>query len=148
MTSNEFKDMFNEVAIDHGFEKAYGGWLKESAECIAVLVLQKSNYGNYYQLIIKINIQGVFGTNYVKNKHLVKNEVGHIRSGEPKEYRQLFNLDSVMEASKRKEKLETLFSTHIVPFIDKTLTRRGIISMYQNEELFLLPAIKSELGLQ
>lgn len=65
MDSKEFKSIFDEVAKRSSFEKAFGGWFRESSECIAVLDLQKSNFGDYYELNIKIFIQGVFGNTYV-----------------------------------------------------------------------------------
>lgn len=72
MNSKDFKGAFNQIARKYSFEKAYSGWFKESKECIAVLDLQKSNYGDYYELNIKIFIQGAFGSVYRKGKDLVK----------------------------------------------------------------------------
>lgn len=74
MDSKDFKGAFNEIARKSGFEKACGGWFKESDECIAVLDLQKSNYGDYYELNIKLFVQGMFGNHYVKGKDLVKRQ--------------------------------------------------------------------------
>jgi len=48
MENKEFKKLFDIIARNHGFESAFGGWFKESNECIVVLDLQKSNFGNYY----------------------------------------------------------------------------------------------------
>jgi hypothetical protein len=145
MDSKEFKNIFDEFAIRHGFEKAFGGWFKESSECIAVLNLQKSNYGNYYQLLIKIYIQGIFGIQYSKNKDLVKKDIGDIFGGEPKEYKDLFNFDNFMDDDERKIQLESLFISHIKPFVDKTSTKSGIIEMHKSEGLFLIPNVKKEL---
>ena len=64
MESKEFKNVFEKVAKANNFEKAFGGWFKESTECIVVLCLQKSNFGDYYELNIKIFIQGMFGNKY------------------------------------------------------------------------------------
>ena len=50
MESKEFKKVFEKVAKANNFEKAFGGWFKESTECIVVLCLQKSNFGDYYEL--------------------------------------------------------------------------------------------------
>jgi len=72
MDTKEFKRLFDEVAKSHNFERAFGGWFKESHECIVVLDLQKSNYGGYYYLNLKIYIQGVFNKHYSKSKDLVK----------------------------------------------------------------------------
>ncbi|WP_371414658.1 DUF4304 domain-containing protein [Flavobacterium sp. 140616W15] len=42
--SKEFKDLFDSKA--NGFSKAFGGWYKQSTECISILELQKSNFGD------------------------------------------------------------------------------------------------------
>lgn len=72
MNSKEFKKAFDELAQANNFEKSFGGWLKESLECIVILDLQKSNFGDYYELNIKIFVQGMFGNKYNKSKDLVK----------------------------------------------------------------------------
>ena len=66
MESKDFRKLFNEIAKNNGFEPAFGGWFKESDECIVALYLQKSNFGNYYELNIKTFVQGLFGNLYKK----------------------------------------------------------------------------------
>ena len=68
MDSKEFKKIFGEVAKSYGFERAFGGWFKDSAESIVVLDLQKSNFGDYYEMNVKIYVQGMFGNSYSKSK--------------------------------------------------------------------------------
>lgn len=145
MDSKEFKTFFDKTTKVHGFEKAFGGWFIESPECIAVLDLQKSNYGNYYQLLIKIYIQGMFGRIYQKSKDLVKKDIGDIFINEAKEYKDVFNFDDFMSDDERKLKLEQLFETYIMPFVAKTSTRIGILEMHDKEGLFLIPNVKKEL---
>jgi len=147
MNNKDFKIFFDGVAKINGFVKAHGGWFIESPEAIVVLDLQKSNFGNYYQLIIKIYIQGVFGQSYTISKDLVKKDVGDIRSGEPNEYSRIFDFENQLSANDRRELLLLLFENHIHPFTEKALTRAGIKDMYQNEDLFLLESIKGELGI-
>lgn len=147
MESKEFKNVFDIVAKSYGFEKAFSGWFKESSECIAVLDLQKSNFGDYYELNIKIFVQGMFGNNYTKNKDLVKKDTGDIFTRQPKEFRDVFDFDIAIEDSIRKQRLEILFHEYIVPYIDKTLTKNSIKEFVKRGELSLLPAVKSELGL-
>jgi len=81
MDNKEFKVLFGIIAKENSFERAFGGWFKESPECIAVLDLQKSNYGNYYQLMFKVYVQGMFGNVYIKSKTLLKN-TGSVFRGE------------------------------------------------------------------
>jgi hypothetical protein len=145
MNSKEFKDHFSEEAKKGGFEKAFGGWIKDNKETIVVLDLQKSNYGDYYQLNIKIFIQGFWNTTYVKNKDLVKKEVGDIIGGEPKESSPIFHLDNLLTDEERISKLHYLFSCYIIPFTNNASTKSGIKELANREELHLTPAIKDEL---
>jgi hypothetical protein len=145
MTTIEFKKIFDFIAKSKGFERAYSGWFKESSECIAVLDLQKSNYGNYYELNIKFYIQGMFGRIYKKSKDLVKKDIGDIFTRQPNEYRDVFDLDSFYDEETRKEKLEDLFSKYIVPITNEALTKAGIRKLESKEEIFLLPAVKIAL---
>ena len=145
MDSKEFKSIFDVVAKRSSFEKAFGGWFRESSECIAVLDLQKSNFGDYYELNIKIFIQGVFGNTYVKGKDLVKKHPGDIFTRQPDNYKDVLDFDAAMEDAKRKERLENLFNEFIVPFTSKALTRLGIKELAEQDKVFLLPAVKEEL---
>ncbi|WP_419698992.1 DUF4304 domain-containing protein [Mucilaginibacter sp. NFX135] len=145
MDAKEFKSTFGKVAKNYLFEKAFTGWFKESHECIAVLDLQKSNYGNYFELNIKIFVQGLFGNNYSKNKDLVKKETGNIFLRQPNKFRNIFDLDTSMEIDQLIEKLSELFNEFIMPFTEKALTIKGIKELYKNGELFLLPAVKQQL---
>lgn len=146
MENKEFKNLFNEVAKSHGFESAFGGWFKESDECISALYLQKSHYGNYYELNIKIFIQGIFGEHYKKSKEL-KNAVSDILGRQPEEYRDALDLELSIEDSVRKNKIEQLFNDFVVPFVNKMLTREGIKQCALVDKDFLPPAVNKELGL-
>ncbi|MGB4415558.1 MAG: DUF4304 domain-containing protein [Paludibacter sp.] len=146
MDSKEFKNIFNEVAKRNNFEKAFGGWFIESPECIVVLDLQKSNFGDYYELNIKIFVQGMFGNAYVKGKDLVKKEIGDTFTRQPDNYKDVFDFDISMDDDKRKQKLEELFSAFIKPFANKALSRKGLKELGDQEKIFLLPAVKAELA--
>lgn len=145
MDSKEFKNIFDEVAKKNNFEKAFGGWFIESSECIVVLDLQKSNFGDYYELNIKIFVQGMFGNTYVKGKDLVKKHTGDIFTRQPNNYKDVFDFDTSMDDDKRKRKLEELFSEFIKPLTDKALSRQGLKELEAQEKIFLLPAVKAEL---
>lgn len=145
MNSKEFKALFGEVAKVNGFKKAFGGWFKDGPECISVLELQKSSFGDYYQLLIKIFIQGAFERTYMPNKDLIKSSMGHINSNETKAYKDVLDFDEPMKDNIRIELLEELFQNHIVPFTNKTQSRVNIKVLAEDGEIFLLPAVKEEL---
>jgi hypothetical protein len=146
MDSKEFKKIFGEVAKSNGFESAFGGWFKDSAESIVVLDLQKSNFGDYYEMNIKIFIQGMFGNSYSRSKNLVKRDIGNIFRRQPPEYKSVFDFDEPMDDEKRKADLAKLFRDFIVPFTDKALSKSGIRELADKGEITLLPAVKEELA--
>jgi len=146
MNSKEFKNTFNAVARENGFEKAYSGWFKESQECILVLDLQKSNFGDYYEMNVKIFVQGVFGNHYVKSKDLVKRDIGNIFTRQPKEFRDVLVFDDIqMTDEERVSKTKELFAKFIVPFADKAMSIPGIEELEAQGTIFILPAVKEEL---
>jgi len=60
------------IAKKNGFESAFGGWFKESEECVFTIQLTRSNFGNHYMIEFKTYIQGAFENRYVKSKKLAK----------------------------------------------------------------------------
>ncbi len=145
MDNKELKKTFGELAIANGFESAFGGWLKCSSECIVALDLQKSNFGNYYELNIKVYIQGVFGTTYAKSKDLIKKDTGDVFRRPPSEYKDVLDLDVSMGLEMRRERTRSLFESFIFPFTAKALSREGIRQLANDGDVFLLPNIKAEL---
>jgi len=146
METTEFKKIFGEISKENGFERAYEGWFKESPEVILVLDLQKSNFGNYYYLNIKLFIQGTFGNVYSKSKQLVKTDGGDIFLRHPDNYSNLLDLDAPFSDIDRKAGLRNMFNDFIVPFSNKSSTKEGIKELHKNEQLFILPAVNEELG--
>jgi len=145
MENKNFKKLFDEVAKNNGFKFSCGGWFKESDECIVILYLQKSNFGNYYELTIKTFVQGLFGRFYKKDKEL-KFATSDVFSSQPQECNDVLDLENLMEVETRKERLEKLFNDFIVPDANQTLSRAGIIELARNG-VFILPAVKKELGI-
>lgn len=146
MDSKEFKTVFGDVAKAHDFKKAFGGWYKESPECIAILELQKSSYADRFYLNVKIFVQGVFGKTYTPSKDLIKSSMGHVNASETKEYSDILYFDEPIDDNLRIERLRKLFENHILPFTSKTLSKSGIRELADKGDLFLLPAIKEELA--
>jgi len=144
MDSKEYKTLFDESAKINNFSKAHGGWYKESAECIAILELQKSSFSNSFYLNIKIFIQGSFGKHYTPTKDLIKSPIGDITN----QIRDIdiLNLEEQMADETRRAKLEKLFTEIIVPFTDKALSKSGIRELAEKGEITLLPAVKEELA--
>jgi len=81
---------------------------------------------------------------FSKDKDLIKHS-GAIFRRQPTEYGETFDLESLMDDAERKQKLEELFTSFLVPFSTKALSRAGIQELAQNDEIYLLPAVKKEL---
>ncbi|MDB6080862.1 MAG: hypothetical protein JWO53_134 [Chlamydiia bacterium] len=143
LKTTEFKQLFGEISRKNGFSLEYGGWFKESNECIFVLDLQKSNYSNLYYLNIKVFIQGSFGRQYSKEKDLVKKKVGNIFIRQPMEYNNAFDLESTMTDNERRLLLENLFVNFLNVFSNKVLTKAGIKELVEKNEIPSFPATKA-----
>lgn len=147
MDSKEFKNIFSDLAKRNGFVKAFGGWFLESPECIIILDLQMSNFGKYYDLNIKIFVQGIFGSVYTKSKDLFKKSIGNIFRRHPPEFRDVLDLANQMDDKERQQRLESLFNEFIIPFSKKAASKGGIKELANKEQIFILPAVKEALGI-
>jgi hypothetical protein len=145
MDSKEFKRTFSNLANKCSFKKESDYWSKTSDESILLLELQKSNFGNYYYINIRIFIRGIF--NFDKNetvKTLKKKTMG-IFLRQPKEYEDSLNLEFPMEDNKRSEKLETLFNAFVIPISIKALTLQGISELASEGKILITDPTKKEL---
>lgn len=147
MDSKELKKTFGIIAKSHGFSCAFGGCYKQSSESIVTLSFQKSNFGNYAYLNIKIYIQNVFNMEYVPNKDLMKKDVGHIFLRPPSRYDIAFDFDEKVSDEKRLQILTELFDNFLIPFTNKALSISGIKELADKREIDLLPAIQEELNI-
>lgn len=147
MNHLNFKELFNTLVEKKNFHKAFDGWFLISSESIVVLDLQKSNYGDYYELNIKIYIQGLFGNKYIMSKDLVKKHIGNIFLRPPNETREIFNLENDMSDGQREKNLENLLSDFIMLLANKALTREGIKELIEQNKVATTPAVREELFL-
>ena len=145
MDSKEFRKRFGEMAKSYGFKSAFGGCYKESSECIFVLELQKSYYGNQYYLNVKIYIQGVFGKKYIPDKGTLKKYMGNIFNRQPSEYNFLFDLEFAMSDEDRIQTLKKFFDDFVVPYEAKALSVSGIRELAQEKRILLISNVKDEM---
>ena len=145
MDSKEFRKRFGEMAKSYGFKSAFGGCYKESSECIFVLLLQKSYYGNLYYLNVKTYIQGVFGKKYIPDKGTMKKYMGNIFNRQPSEYNFLFDLEFAMSDEDRIQTLKKFFDDFVVPYEAKALSVSGIRELAQEKRILLISNVKDEM---
>ncbi len=144
MEGRELKKEFNNIASSYNFSRKFGGWFKESEETITVLDLQKSKYGNYYDLNIKVYIQDIFGKTYKIDKALVK-DTGDIFRRQPSEYKEVFDLETPINDISRINRIHILFNDFIIPFVEEAATKKGILNIASRKDILLLPAVKKAL---
>ena len=145
MDNKKFKQLFNDVARLYDFEQAYGALFLESPECIVVLELQKSYFGNYYELNIKSFVQGAFGNHYVKSKDLAKKYMGNCFGRQPSEYNDIFDLEEDMEDECRKERLEYFFKNFLAPLLPKLLSLSDLSKLPEYGDIIIPSAVKNEI---
>lgn len=141
------KEILKGIAARYNFCFSSGFYYKKSNECIVVLELQKSNYGSYFQVNIKVFIQGLFDKTYLINKDLIHKNVPDLFLGIPKEYENLFDLEYNDKLNERKVGLEKLFESYINPLSEKLLTKEGIHLLSEKGEIFILPTVRRALNL-
>jgi hypothetical protein len=145
MNTEQFKELFSATATAHGFTWACGGWFRQSPECLVVLNLQKSNFGNYFDLNIKVYIQGLFGKEYSPSKELVKRNTGDVFLRPPQQYDECLDLGNTVSSGKRRTIVEGLFLDFLNPLANDALSRAGLVSLAERGLVFLLPAVRQEL---
>lgn len=145
MNLKVLKRTFAEITKSIGLETKFGGFVKETEEVIIVLSFQKSNYSSQVYLNIKLYIQGVFGKNYQLSREVVVNDVGDVFRRVPKDYDEIFNLNTDLSDNARIEYLKKFIDEFLSGFVQQVSTVKGIMSLAEKGELFLLPAVKSEL---
>lgn len=145
MNLKVLKRTFAEITKSIGLETKFGGFVKETEEVIIVLSFQKSIYSSQVYLNIKLYIQGVFGKNYQLSREMVVNDVGDVFRRALKDYDQIFDLGSDLPDNERIEYLKKFIDEFLSGFIQQTSTVKGIMLLAEQGELFLFPAVKSEL---
>ena len=145
MNLKVLKRTFAEITKSIGLETKFGGFVKETEEVVIVLSFQKSNYSSQVYLNIKLYIQGVFGKNYQLSRKMVVNDVGDVFRRVPKDYDEIFNLNTDLSDNARIEYLKKFIDEFLSGFVQQVSTVKGIMSLAEKGELFLFPAVKSEL---
>ena len=145
MNLKVLKRTFAEITKSIGLETKFGGFVKETEEVIIVLSFQKSNYSSQVYLNIKLYVQGIFGKKYQLSRELVCSDVGDVFRRSPKDYDQIFDLGSDLSDNERIEQLKAFVDEFLSGFIQQASTVKGIMLLAEQGELFLFPAVKSEL---
>ena len=145
MNLKVLKRTFAEITKSIGLETKFGGFVKETEEVVIVLSFQKSNYSTQVYLNIKLYVQGIFGKKYQLSRKLVCGDVGDVFRRAPKDYDEIFNLNTDLSDNARIEYLKKFIDEFLSGFVQQVSTVKGIMSLAEKGELFLLPAVKEAL---
>lgn len=145
MEAKEFKALLGDVAKAHGFNVAPGGWYRELPAALFVLDLQKSNFGNYFELNIKLFLGRTAPSDPAEFKKLVKNMSGDIFRRQPEECRIAFDLDAPVEAASRRTMIDQMFSELVDRIASTANSLAGILRLRDEGILYVLPMIEARL---
>jgi uncharacterized protein DUF4304 len=145
MDTKEFKTLFTEVAKAHGFHAAHGGWYRELPAALFVLGLQKSNFGNYYELNLKLFLSRSAPSDPATFKKLIKNQNGDIFRRQPEEFRTTFDLDGPLDAAERRAALDEMFAALVDRIASAATSSAGLLGLRDQGVLFVLPMIEARL---
>lgn len=145
MNNTQLKNAINGNATSHGFENKSGVWVKQSEDSIVIIELQKSNFGNQYDIIIKIFLKSILGLSNDSLLKFLKKHTGHIFKRQPPEYNELLDINNGLEDKERLDKLTFFFNDFVAMISNNALSISGIKNLAKRGEIFLLPAIKKEL---
>ena len=76
---------------------------------------------------------------------MVVNDVGDVFRRVPKDYDEIFNLNTDLSDNARIEYLKKFIDEFLSGFVQQVSTVKGIMLLAEQGELFLFPAVKSEL---
>ena len=79
------------------------------------------------------------------NSILVQTDHAQIREFAPDEYNPVFDLESELDDNTRKNMIEKLFETYVVPLTNKALSLEGIEELANAGEIQIEPVVKEEL---
>lgn len=145
MEKPQFKALFDDVARGHGFLAAHGGWHRQFEGVLLILDLQRSNFGAYYELNLKLFLNSLSAAERIASKILVKSESGDIFVRPPETYRPAFDLEATLSALQRREKLDDLFRKWVLPVGEACASPAGILSLRDRGMIFLLPGVEKHL---
>lgn len=145
MEASEFKAVLGDVAKAHGFAAAHGGWYRETPAALFVLNLQKSNFGNYFELNLKLFLGQGAPSTAADFKKLVKRLSGDIFRRQPEEYREVFDLDAAITAADRRNRLERMFTELIDRIASAAASPFGILRLRDEGVVYLLPMAEARL---
>lgn len=128
---NVLQTTFDEFAKEAGFTKRSGAWCRHQHESVAVIELQKSQYGPQYFVNVALWLLELGDVQCPKEHacHL-RTRLTRLLPERKDELNALLDLDDAsMTESHRRESLEQLLRDRLLPLLDTCSTLDGIRSL-------------------
>lgn len=117
MFSYTIKSVINEKLQAFGYSRKGTSWFKDTNELIKVVNLQKSNFAKSYYINYGFNIKGLDMQGVTMH---IQNRYGSVVAIDNNRIKETLNLESEMEDSVRKKKIEQIMDDviHLLSKID------------------------------
>jgi hypothetical protein len=136
-TRNVLQVVVEDFAIRAGFQKKSGAWYRRQTDTIAVVELQKSQYGAQYFINVALWLLHIADAKYPKEQscHL-RTRLTRLIPDEEERLKAFLDLDdpSMSEGERRAGLLE-LLQTRLLPLLEACSTLRGIRSLEEKDLL-------------
>jgi hypothetical protein len=127
---NVLQTTFDERATGGGFMKRSGSWYRRQEDTIAVLQLQKSQYGDQYFVNVALWLLSLADAEHPKEQtcHL-RSRLSRLLPDEETKLSALLDLESSMPDDDRSAGLGEILVTRLLPLLDLCSTMGGIRSL-------------------
>ncbi len=121
-----------------GFKKKSDTWYRSSADVIAVLNLQKSNYGQQFYINVALWLRTLGDVNAPpENQCHIRCRLSDVVEEDKKQIARLLDLEDVSTSDEdRSAQIRSLVERHVIPFFSRTATIDGLKTAYRTEAWF------------
>lgn len=136
-THNVLRLTFNGFAKAAGFSKKSGVWCRRQHETIAVLELQKSQYGPQYYVNVALWLLEL-GEAECPKEHAchLRSRLDELFPAHEDQLKIVLNLDNpTLTEVERREKFESILNEQLLPLIDSSSTLEGVKTLVADDRL-------------
>lgn len=138
-TRNVLRSTFDDFAKAAGFAKKAGTWCRHQDETIAVLELQKSQYGPQYYVNVALWLL-VLGEVDCPKEHAchLRSRLDELLPGYEDQLKVVLDLDNpTLAEADRRAKFESILSDQLLPIIGRSSTLEGVKALVADDHLGL-----------
>lgn len=145
MDNKVFKRFFGEIAESHGFKSLRRGWFQEVSAALIILELQKSNYGNYYEMNLSLYLELPAVGSLAELASFVARNPPDVFRRQPTESSAAFDLDAGIDPLERERQLRQVFTDTVDEIVRGMSSPAGILNLRDAKLIFLRPDVEARL---